>query len=79
MTALFINLKIDNQTKFDFFKVTLSDIQSLFTEYHIKFRGKFANDCMIFAKELLPSRAKFYQDIQETDWVAATLHMIDNI
>lgn len=79
MTALFINLKIDNQTTFDFFKVTLSDIQSLFSEYHIKFRGKFANDCMIFARELLPNQAKFYQDLQETDWVAASLLMISNV
>lgn len=79
MTALFVNLKIDNQTKFDFFKVTLSDIQDLFSEYHIKFRGKFAKDCMMYAKELLPNHAKFYQDLQETDWVAASLLMIHNV
>ncbi len=79
MTALFVNLKIDNQTKFDFFKVTLLDIHNLFSEYHIKFRGKFAKDCALYAKELLPNHAKFYQDLQETDWIAASLLMIDNV
>ena len=77
MTALFINIKIDQQEKLDLFKVTLSDIESLFNECHVKIRGEFANDCIIFAKELLSHRANFYQELQEKDWVAATLHMIE--
>ena len=79
MTALFINLKIDNPDKLDFFKVTLSDIESLFYECHIKIRGELAGDCISFAKELLSERANFYQDLQEKDWVAASLLMIENV
>jgi len=79
MTALLINLKIDQKEKFDFFKVTLKDIESLFNECHIKIRGKLKNECVVFSKELLSGRAIFYQELQEVDWVAATLMMTENI
>lgn len=79
MTALFINLKIDEKEKFDFFKVTLLDIERLFNECHIKIRGNFADDCILFSKKLLSGRAKFYQQLQEKDWVAATLEMIESV
>ena len=79
MTALFINLKIDKQEKFELFKVTLSDIEKLFNECHIKIRGELADECILFAKELFFDRAKFYQELQETDWVAASLLMIENV
>jgi hypothetical protein len=79
MTALFINLKIDNKEKFDLFKATLSDIEHLFNECHIKIRGELAIDCLIFTKELFSDRATFYQELQENDWIAATLVMINNV
>ena len=79
MTALFTNLKIDNKEKFDLFKVTLSDIEHLFNECHIKIRGELAIDCLKFAKELFSDRATFYQELQENDWIAATLVMINNV
>ena len=79
MAALFINLKIDQQEKFDLFKVTLSDIQILFDETHIKIRGAFANDSVIFAKELFSGRANFYQELTEKDWVFASSMMIKNV
>ena len=79
MTALFINLKIDNKEKFDLLKVTLSDIEHLFNECHIKLRGELAIDCLIFTQKLFSDRATFYQELQENDWVAATLVMINNV
>tara|TARA_Y100000389_G_scaffold186339_1_gene206615 strand:- start:6017 stop:7168 length:1152 start_codon:yes stop_codon:yes gene_type:complete len=79
MTALFINLRINEQEKLDLFKITLSDIEHLFNECHIKIRGLLANECIIFARELLSDRAQFYQELQETDWVAASLLMIENV
>jgi len=79
MIALFINLKIDKKEKLDLFKVTLSDIHHLFSECHIKIRGKLANDCIIFIKKLFPDCVKFYQELQETDWVKSTLVMIKNV
>ena len=79
MTALFINLKINDQEKLDLFKITLSDIEHLFNECHIKIRGLLANECIIFARELFSDRAQFYQELQETDWVAASLSMIENV
>ena len=47
MTALFINLRIDKKEKFNLFKTTLTDIEYLFNECHIKIRGKYADDCII--------------------------------
>ena len=35
MPALFINLKIDDQEKFDFLKVTIADLTGLFEECHV--------------------------------------------
>ena len=52
MAALFINIKIDQEERFDIFKITLSEIESLFDECHIKIRGAFADQCIIFAKKL---------------------------
>ena len=65
--------------KFDLFKITLIDIEHLFNECHIKVRGDLANDCINFSKKLFSDRAKFYQELQETDWVKATLVMIKNV
>lgn len=79
MTALLINIKIDESEIFEIFKVTLQEIQSLFDECHIKIRGNLANECISFAKDLMSDRAIFYQELQETDWVAATLKMIENL
>jgi len=79
MTALLINIKIDQEEKFDIFKITLKDIESLFDECHIKIRGTFADQCFIFAKKLFLNRATFYQEIQERDWIAATTIMIENV
>lgn len=79
MTALFINIKIDNNLKFDFFKNTLADIESQFDECHIKIRGKFKKNCIAFTKKLFSNRAKFYQHLQENNWIAASLIMIENV
>lgn len=76
MTALLINLRIDSKEKFDFFKVTLSDIAGLFDECHIKIRGKHAAECMQFTQDLLGDTVRSYQGLQERDWVAATLDML---
>jgi len=77
--ALLINLRIDSEEKFDFFKVTLSDVAGLFEESHIKIRGTRASECVQFAQNLLGSAMRSYQDLQEKDWVAATLEMLDHI
>lgn len=79
MPALLINIKIDQLETFEIFKVTLQEIQSLFDECHIKIRGNLANECLSFAKDLMSDRALFYQELQEKDWVAATLKMIENL
>jgi hypothetical protein len=79
MIALFINLRIDKKEKFNLFKITLTDIEHLFNECHIKIRGELANDCIIFTKKLFSDRAKYYQELQGLDWVAASLIMIKNV
>ncbi|MGZ5280309.1 MAG: hypothetical protein ACXWC9_10220, partial [Pseudobdellovibrionaceae bacterium] len=59
--------------------VTLADIARHFDECHVKFRGRFANECVEVAKATLKSRVFFYQDLQEDDWVSASLEMLEKI
>jgi hypothetical protein len=79
--ALLINIKIEEEEKFNLFKITLSDLRGLFSECHIKFRGAYSYKCLEFAKEILGTSESLsvYQDLQEDDWVDATLNMLGNV
>ena len=79
MPALLINLRIDSEEKFDLFKVTLSDLADHFDESHIKIRGARSADCVRFVRERLSGEVHVYQDLQEKDWVAATLRMVERV
>lgn len=79
MPALLINLKIDIKEKFEFFKVTLKDLSGLFEECHIKIRGKYSLECVEYAKGQLGNGIHFYQELQESDWVAATLEILGQV
>lgn len=81
MPALLINIKIDEEIKFELFKVTLADLRGLFNECHVKFRGAYSNKCLEFSKQILDKSESltFYQDLQEKDWVDATLNMVSNV
>jgi len=79
MPALLINLKIDVKEKFEFFKVTLADLSGLFEECHIKIRGTYSRECVEYAKSQLGNGIHFYQELQEGDWVAATLEILGQI
>jgi len=79
MQALLINIKIDNQEKLGLFKVTLADLMGYFEECHIKIRGALADECVAYSKDLFPGDTRFYQELQESDWIAATLEMLENV
>jgi len=79
MPALFINIRIDSSEKFDFLKVTLADIAHHFDECHVKFRGRLTGECVQFAKTTLKSNVHIYQDLQEVDWVSASLEMLEKV
>ena len=79
MPALLINLKIELPEKFDLFKVTLSDVTGVFEECHIKIRGKYAKECVEYAKTKLGKDTYLYQELQERDWIAATLEMLGKV
>ena len=79
MPALLINIKIDRQEKFDLFKVTLADLKGMFDECHIKIRGSLAQACVEYAKLQFEGAASFYQELQEADWVNATLSMLAQV
>lgn len=79
MPALLINIKIDRQEKFDLFKVTLADLKGMFDECHIKIRGSLAQACVEYAKLQFEGGARFYQELQEADWVTATLSMLAQV
>lgn len=79
MPALLVNIKIDRKEKLDLFKVTLADLRGLFDECHIKIRGALASECIEYAKLQFEGAAKFYQELQEADWAAATLVMLAQV
>ena len=79
MPALFINLKIDDQEKFDLFKVTIADLTGLFEECHVKIRGIYSKKCVEYIQDQLGNEVNFYQELQESDWVAATLEMLGQV
>jgi len=79
MPALFINLKIDDQEKFDFLKVTIADLTGLFEECHVKIRGIYSKKCVEYIQDQLGNEVNFYQELQESDWVAATLEMLGQV
>ena len=79
MPALFVNLKIDDQEKFDLFKVTIADLNSLFEECHVKIRGIYSKKCVEYIQDQLGNEVNFYQELQESDWVAATLEMLGQV
>lgn len=79
MPALLINLKIELPEKFDCFKVTLSDLTGLFEECHIKIRGKYSKECVEYAKTKLGKDTYLYQELQQRDWIAATLEMLGKV
>nr|MBC8486057.1 hypothetical protein [Bacteroidota bacterium] len=77
MPALLINIQVDDEVKFDLFKVTLEDLRGLFNECHVKFRGAYSAECLAFTKRVFGQgqTLRFYQDLPEEDWVQATLNM----
>jgi len=79
MPALLINLKIDLREKFDLFKVTLSDLSGLFEECHIKIRGTYSQECVEYAQSQVGNGIHLYQELQESDWVAATLEILSQV
>jgi|GEM_PF-6263136 len=79
MPALFINVKIDLQDKFDLFKVTIADLTGLFEECHVKIRGIYSKECVEYIQGQLGNKVNFYQELQESDWVAATLEMLGQV
>jgi len=79
MPTLLCNIKIDSQEKYELFKLSLSDLLGLFSEYHIKIRGAYLQECVEYAGELLGGDIHLYQEIQGSDWVAATLEMLDHV
>lgn len=79
MTALLINLKIDENEKFELFKITFSDIAEIFDELHIKIRGLLSHNCIDYIKNYSFNNINFYQELQELDWINATLEMLENV
>ena len=79
MPALLINIKVDLREKFDLFKITLPDLSGLFEECHIKIRGIYSQECIKYIQRQLGNEIHLYQELQESDWVAATLEMLSQV
>jgi hypothetical protein len=79
MSSILININIDNELKFKSFKCTFMDIGNIFESAFVKFRGKFAEDCLSFISSNFNGVVKSYQDTQEYDWVESVLVMIQDV
>ncbi len=78
-TALLINTFINDELKFNHFKITFSEIFKVFQSIHIKVRGSFRNKCIDYVLLRVNNNVFTYQDIDNNDWIASTLLMVKNI
>ncbi len=78
-TALLINTFINDELKFNHFKITFSEIFRVFQSIHIKVRGTFKDRCIDYVLLNVNSNVFTYQDIDNSDWIASTLLMVENI
>lgn len=76
---LLANIRINDADKFALFRRTLADAAVIFPEAHVKVRGRFAAEAMAFARTLRFSTIRFYQELPEDDWIAATLEMLRSV
>jgi hypothetical protein len=82
MPALLVNIRINDSRKLELFYKTSLDVFKIFTEIHIKFRGKFSEDCLKHVRSMqddLKSTPIYYQELSEKDWVDTTLTILENI
>ena len=78
MPALVFNIYLNDYEKLEIFKNTYQDIQHLFTEKHIKIRGKYSKEGIDFILSL-SGENNLYQDIFDNDWIKAFSLMINNV
>ena len=79
MSAIFINIQIDNEFRFENFKTTFMDIAHIFDSAYVKFRGEFAEQCLLFIESNFKGNISSFQDIQESDWLESSIIMIEKI
>ena len=78
-TSLLINTFINDELKFYHFKITFSEIFSVFESIHIKVRGSFQRRCIDYATSKVNKNIFIYQNIGDKDWISSTLFMVQNI
>ena len=77
--SLLINTFINDELKFNHFKITLSDIYTFFDEIHFKVRGIYKDDCLKYIKTKKKENLFIYQHLDDKDWVSTTLEIVKNI
>tara|TARA_B100000401_G_scaffold437071_1_gene381862 strand:- start:106 stop:1254 length:1149 start_codon:yes stop_codon:yes gene_type:complete len=78
--SLLINSFINDELKYNHFKITFKEIYEIFDSIHIKIRGAYKNKCIEYAKLNCQEKKLFtYQLLGENDWHKTTLRMVKNI
>ncbi len=78
--SLLINSFINDELKFNHFKITFKEIFQIFDSIHIKIRGAYKDKCIEYAKLKCEDEKIFtYQNLGEKDWHRTTLLMVRNI
>lgn len=78
--SLLINSFINDELKYNHFKITFKEIYQIFDSIHIKIRGSYKKKCIEFAKLECKNKKLFtYQLLGEDDWNNTTLIMVGNI
>ena len=78
--SLLINSYINDELKYNHFKITFKEIYQVFDSIHIKIRGAYKDKCIEYAKLKCKQKKIFtYQKLGENDWHNATFFMVKNI
>ena len=77
--SLLINVFINDELKFNHFKVTFSEIFENFEAVHIKIRGSFKDKCIAYAQTMCDEKIFTYQELNDDDWLATTYLIVRKI
>lgn len=79
MPALIVNIYVDSRENFEDFKVTIQDINGLFTHSYVMFRGSYSQRCLDFFIGVFKGEIKDFHYLSDKDWIKNTFEMTKNI
>jgi len=79
MPVFIANIYVDTKKNLEDFKITTTDINGIFSESYVMFRGRFSDNCLEFFKENFTGVIHNYQHLSDKDWMKNTIDMIKDV